>query len=181
MLKSRKKRLDKLLKGLNVILFSIIVIFALIIILMYTEKESTVELSNAKSLLKSSKVETMLSNERVESDIISIEKKYIETEDELMSVIDPDLDYAIKLFESSVNKKISKTFKKPFNYKEDSYCKAKFVLAKESFKFIECNGDAIYKRELQLAIEKIMPIERFTYNKINLGKKEIIVLLRINK
>lgn len=180
MIKSRRKKFDKFLKTLNVILFSVILIIGLIVILVLSEKESPVHLGNAKDLGSQDKKTSMRTNEVATKDFVRTDKIYIE-EPEEKPVVDPDLDYAIKLFEAKINKKIFKTFKKPFNYKDGSYCKTRFYLSKEKFKFLECNGDAIYKRELQLAIEKIMPIERFTYNNINLGKKELIILISIDK
>lgn len=181
MLKSRKKKIDKFLKIVNIILFSVILVVGLILILIMSEKNGSVELVNAKSLSSPSKEQTMRSNEIEENNAVVVDDNYLEAEEAVKEKVDPDLEYAIKLFESKTNKQIAKKFKKPFNYKEGSYCKTRFYLNKGTFKFLECNGDAIYKRELQLAIEEIMPIERFTYNNINLGKKELIVILNTDK
>ncbi len=180
MIKSKRKKIDKFLKTLNVVLFSIIFVVGLLFILVASEKEESVELGNAKDLLSKNKESSMRNNEIIENNTVFVKDSYLEEELQETNKVDPDLDYAIKLFETSVNKKIKKQFKKPFNYKEGSYCKTKFDLSKESFRFLECNGDSIYKRELQLAIDKVMPIERFTYNNINLGKKELIVLLSVD-
>ena len=109
----------------------------------------------------------MFSKEKKESEnIIFFEKKDIE-EDENKESIDPDLEYAIKLFEARVNKSVNKTFKKPFNFKSGNYCIVEFKLGTSDFKSSKCEGDSIFKRALSLAIKEIMPIERFTYNKIS--------------
>lgn len=174
MRRRKNQKIEKGLKIFNIFLFFMIISFGAIFIIISIEKTKEFNKESGRSLLSTDKETTMLSKEIKEVkdyDII-----YLEEESEKIET-DPDLDYAIKLFEIDFNKKIKKHFKKPFNYNENNYCYLEIKLVKNNYKLKDCNGDAIYKRSLSLAIDKLLPIKRYTYNKINLKNENIKILL----
>lgn len=173
----RNKKPTLFIKIVNVLLLSSILIMGLMLFIITIEnKQENLDL-NTKSLIVNSKESTMLSKEIVEKK--KSEVVYIE-ESEEVEEIDPDLDYAIKLFETRVNKGVNLFFKKPFNYKEGSYCIVSINLDNQTYKIKECSADAIYKRAFDLAMEKTMPIERLTYNNINLKKEKLTITVITN-
>tara|TARA_Y100001960_G_scaffold334141_1_gene445716 strand:- start:5135 stop:5674 length:540 start_codon:yes stop_codon:yes gene_type:complete len=179
-MRQRNSKFEKGIRLFNIILFFAIISFGLVFLIISLEKTKEAPIENTRSLLEITKKDTMLSKEKRESEnIIFFEKKGVE-EDENKESIDPDLEYAIKLFETRVNKSVNKTFKKPFNFKSGNYCTVEFKLDTNDFKLSKCEGDSIFKRALSLAIKEITPIERFTYNKINLKNKKIKILISID-
>lgn len=174
MRRRKNQRVEKCLKIFNIFLFFMIISFGAIFVIISIEKTKEFNKESGRSLLSADKEITMLSKEIKEVkdyDVIYLEEAVEEVE------TDPDLDYAIKLFEIDFNKKIKKHFKKPFNYNENNYCYLEIKLITNKYKLKDCNGDAIYKRSLSLAIDKLLPIKRYTYNKINLKNEDIKILL----
>lgn len=176
----RSKKKSLFIKIVNTIALTLGVTLGLIFFLIAMENEKEQEVFESKSLYSVHKKETMMSKEQDESQM----KKpiYLEDLEDLEKVveIDPELDYAIKLFEKRANKGVNLFFKKPFNYVEDSHCMVAFNLSNQTYKIKECNSDAIYKRALVLALEETMPIERITYNKINLKNEKLLVKISTN-
>lgn len=175
----RSKTRDMFLRTVNIILVMLIFIIGILLFIFAIENESDIVASKTQSVLFQSKKETMLSNTIIKQNKDFKSNGLIE-EKKVVEKIDPDMEYAIKLFESDLNKKLKKHFKKPFNYKLNSYCLVEFKLDKMTYSFKTCNSDSIFKRELDLAIEKQMPLKRFTYNKINLKKKQKKLTITLN-
>lgn len=172
----RGKKMSLFIKIVNIVLFSLSLVIGLILLLVSIEKEKEVAVYKTKSLTLS-KEETMMSKEIVET----VEsKEMFHEEKEVVEETDPELDYAIKLFETKINNDFKKNFKKPFDYKEGSYCLIDFNLEKQSYKIKECNDGAIYKRAVELAIDEMMPMKRVTYNKVNLKKEDVVITVGIN-
>ena len=179
-MRQRNSKLEKGIKLFNMILFFTIVSFGLVLLIISLEKTKEIPVENTRSLLETTKKDTMLSKEKREIDQIEVFEQKDRTQEENKESIDPDLEYAIKLFETRINKSINKAFKKPFNFKSGDYCTVEFKLGTSDFKLSECSGDSIFKRALSLAIKETMPIERFTYNKISLKNKKTKILISID-
>lgn len=178
-MKRRSKSRNMFVRTVNVIFVLLVFTIGLLLFIFSIENENDVMTNKSKSLLNQSKEETMLNNElikNVENDIAN----QLPKRDDFESKTDPELEYAIKLFESNLVKLLKPVFNKPFNYKTNSYCTVSIDLAKPDYKFKECNSDSIFKRELELALELKMPLKRFTYNGINLKKKKIVVNLNMD-
>lgn len=161
-----------IIKIINIILTICIIVFAFFIYIYVSddkEEKPDIKIVELKTL---SKENTMFKNELPKK----IEKPKLFIEDKEVKILDPDLDYAIKLFESDLNTKIKKVFIKPFNYIEGSNCKIQINLITNKYIFKSCNSDSIYKRELQIATDKMFPIKRFTYNNINLKKQKRLII-----
>jgi hypothetical protein len=164
------------IKMMNIILLFFVLFFGIILFLVAVENEKDQNDLKSKSLILQEKKSTMLSKEIIQDDSSKI---VLDDEVEKEEDVDPDLEYAIKLFESSINKNIQSKFKKPFNYKEGSYCYVEFDLSKQNYRIKDCNSDAIFKRALSLSIDELMPIKRITYNNIKLTKQKILIRIDI--
>lgn len=175
----RNKKTEKFIKILNIFLFFSIILFGTIFLVVSMEKNKKSVLKIERSLIASNKETTMISKElkiKKSKESKELDVKYRE---DPTYKRDPDLEYAIKLFELNINKKIKNNFKKPFNYKENSSCEVNFKLNENKYKLKNCIGDEIFKRSLSLAINKTLPVKKLTYNKINLKKEKIVILIRM--
>lgn len=176
MYRKRKKK-NFYIKILNIIFLFILLFLGLIFFIISLENEKDIFV-NSQSLLEQTKESTLISKE----DIIDIneEPKEIEAEEKThKKELNPDFEYAVKLFEVNINEKINKIFNKPFNYEKGSNCEVSFDLNKNEYKVINCNTDNIFKRELELAINSIMPIKKITYNNINLKDEKLSIIINI--
>ena len=169
----KNKNRSMTIKIINIILCLLIVSFGCFSIL-YLKKDKEPEINiKIVELNNQSSEDTMFKNELPKK---QLKEHLIKEKPEKKVEIDPDLEYSIKLFETEVNTKVKSIFKYPFNYVEGSSCKIKYNLIKNKYSFDSCNADALFKRELQISLDKIIPIKNHTYNNINLNKEKYLIL-----
>lgn len=177
----RRKRKKNFIEALNICLL-VFVVFSVILFFVINKDKNKVLDNDIQgevsfySLVENNKKDTMLEKEL----IITKKNKTPIKEVKLEIVEDPELSYAISLFESSVNSKLKTVFNKPFNYDNNSSCILEVSMKSNYYKIMDCNSDTIFKREIELGIERMKPFKRKVYNNINLNDKKVKVKLKIN-
>lgn len=178
-IKMKKNKTNVFLNVLNTILLIFFVFIGVIFFVVTLEDKKDKNDIEFYSLEENKKEKTMFKNELPKT----LKKEIFTTQDTLEDDFkekDPDLAYAEKLFESSVNSKFKTIFKKPFNYEEGSYCMLDVLMGSNIYKIQNCNSDNIFKREVQIALNEMKPFKRKTYNKINLKNKKVTMKIKID-
>lgn len=176
----KEKNSGLFLKTLNTVLLTVFVVLGIIFFIITTEDKKDNTPIDFYSIKENKKEDTMFKNELPkvfkEEQVTNIEHN----DEDDFTTEDPELSYAIKLFESAVNSKLKTLFNKPFNYKEGSFCYLEVTMGENLYKIKSCNSDSIFRREIDLGIEKMKPFKRKTYNNINLKNKKITLKLKID-
>jgi len=175
----RKNQTNIFLTTLNTILLVVFVFLGIVFFIITIEDNKDRGQIESYILKENKKEKTMFKNELPKT----IKKEKIKTiesnlEDDFKEK-DPELAYAEKLFEKSVNSKLRTVFNKPFNYKKDNYCMLEVQMSLNFYKIKNCNSDNIFKREIEIGIGKMKPFKRKTYNNKNLNNKKITIKLKI--
>ncbi len=177
----RRKKQSTFIAILNTLLLITFLVLGVVFLILSIEDNKDNNVIEYKKLGDTSA--TMFKNElpkkKVVESIDSLERVSIE-DDFTSKESDPEMDYAVKLFESSVNSKFKTLFKKPFNYKKYSSCELEVFMSKNSYKVKNCNADNIFKREVSIAIDKMKPFKRKTYNNINLNNKKLTIIVSVD-
>lgn len=176
----RRNNSNHFVRILNAILLIIFVCLGIVFFIISMEDKKDNQNVDFYSIKEYSKEERMFKNELPKKPVIKEEVKYLESiEDDFLDE-DPELTYAKKLFEKSVNSKLKTLFKKTFNYKEGSYCLLEVQMKANTYKVKDCNSDSIFKREIEIGIDKMKPFKRKVYNDINLNNKKVIIKLNMD-
>lgn len=176
----KKNKTNLFLNTLNTVLLVVFVLLGILFFIITIEDKKDKEDINFYSLEENKKEKTMFKNELPKVLKEASFKSIKDSEEDDFSSENPDLTYAKKLFESSVNSKLKTVFNKPFNYKEDNYCMLEVVMGSNFYKIKSCNSDSIFKREIEIGINKMKPFKRKTYNNINLKNEKVTMKLKID-